>query len=237
MTKILFRSLPSFLAHHMPYSRPPLDEGASARPFTDNHTARGICHRSMSALLQPTTRDSSKAERPLSEQPGDFTSFSQGAHSTSSENEQDAQRHVLFAPKKPSDLIPGPKNRIRIMYIFKNGQILPLSKEKWRNNSSERDFFSKHYGLIHLTGLRVLKRLSKKKSPLSLVIFSFIFPFHRLSSFSSCLFFSLSSSLSSSYCLFSCLASSLFLSSLFSSLHFLSSCLLSFSLDLLFSCL
>ena len=32
-----------------------------------------------------------------------------------------------------------------------------LSKKKWRNNSSERDFFSKHFGLIQLAGLRVLK--------------------------------------------------------------------------------
>ena len=62
-------------------------------------------------------------------------------------------------------------------------------------------FFSKHFGLIHLAGLRVPKHFSKKK---------IIFP----------------SSLSSSCFLF-CLASSLFLSSLFSSLDLLFSCLVS----------
>ena len=64
-----------------------------------------------------------------------------------------------------------------------------------------KGFFSKHFGLIHLAGLRVLKHFSKK---------------NHLS------FISLSSS-----CLFSCLVSSLFLSSLFSSLDLLFSCLVS----------
>ena len=72
-------------------------------------------------------------------------------------------------------------------------------------------FFSKHFGLIHLAGLRVLKHFLKKNI---FFLFSFIsiflyFPIHLLSSFSSCLFFSLSFSLPS----LSCFASSLFLSS------------------------
>ena len=73
-----------------------------------------------------------------------------------------------------------------------------------------KGIFSKHFGIIHLADLGVLKHFSKKKLYLSS---SFLF----------------SLSLSSSSCLFSCLASSLFLSSLCSSLvfHLLSSLLFS----------
>ena len=94
-----------------------------------------------------------------------------------------------------------------------------LSKKKWRNNSSDGDFFSKHFGLIHLAGLRVLKHFLEKKITFSFHFLCHLslllhpvssFLFHLLSSFSSCLF---------------------------SSLALLSSCLLSSLLSLLFSCL
>ena len=101
-----------------------------------------------------------------------------------------------------------------------------LLQKKWKNNSSERDFFSKHFGLIHLAGLRVLKHFFEKKSS-----------FLHLSLSSSCLFsclvfiWSLLSSLifsSSSSGLFFHLSSSLLLLwSLLSSLIFSSSSLVS----------
>ena len=101
-----------------------------------------------------------------------------------------------------------------------------LLQKKWRNNSSEKDFFSKHVELIHLAGLRVLKHFFWICSPL------FISPlFHLLSSFSpvpSLVLLLLSSSLLSSLSILSCLesspsSSSLFLFCLESSLHLSSS--------------
>ena len=100
-----------------------------------------------------------------------------------------------------------------------------LSKEKWRNNSSDGDLFSKHFGLIHLAGWRVLKHF------LGFVHLFIISPLFQLSS--SLLFHLLVSPLT---CLFTCLASSLFLSSLFSSLDLLLSFLVS-PLTCLFTCL
>ena len=106
-----------------------------------------------------------------------------------------------------------------------------LLQKKWKNNSSERDFFSKHFGLIHLAGLRVLKHFFEKIHLVSSLSLSLHYLVHLLSSFSSSLFyllfhlvslldlvFSLFLCLSSSSCLFSCLASSLFLSWLVSCL-------------------
>ena len=57
--------------------------------------------------------------------------------------------------------------------------------EKWRTYSSERDFFSKHVGLIHLAGLRVLKHF------FGFVHLFIISPLFHLSSCSSLLFSSL----------------------------------------------
>ena len=125
-------------------------------------------------------------------------------------------------PNKFSDLtLPAPKIEFESCILLKTRSDSELSKKKWRNNSSER-IFSKHFGPIHLVGLRVLKHFSQKKKVFSprFISLSLHFPFRILSSFSSCLFFSLSSSLSSSSCLFSCLASSPFQSSLCSSLFF-----------------
>ena len=57
-----------------------------------------------------------------------------------------------------------------------------LSKEKWRNNSSDGDFYSKHFGLNHLAGCGVLKHFLEKSSFLSSLSLHFLF--HLLSSFS-----------------------------------------------------
>ena len=83
-----------------------------------------------------------------------------------------------------------------------------LLQKKWKNDSSERDFFSKHFGLIHLAGLRVLKHFFFEKK---------ITSFHLSLSLS---LFILSLLLS---CFFSLLVFSLLFSSLLSSLIF--SCL------------
>ena len=102
-----------------------------------------------------------------------------------------------------------------------------LLQKKWKNNSSERDFFfSKHFGLIHLAGLRVLKHFFfLKKSSLSLFISPFILSllFRPVSSLvllilSSCLLSSLLSIFSclvSSSLFFSCLLFSFLVLSLF----------------------
>ena len=88
--------------------------------------------------------------------------------------------------------------------------------------------FSKHFGLIHLAGLRVLKHFFGKKT----TSISLHFPFHLLSSFSSCFFSCLAHSLFFFVlslllsCSFSLLVFSLLLSSLFFS------CLVSLSLSL-----
>ena len=115
-----------------------------------------------------------------------------------------------------------------------------LLQKKWRNNSSERDFFSKHFGLIHLAGLRVLKHFFCSNSPrfisLSLssscLFSSLLFPSLPFPSllFSSLLF----SSLLFSSLLFSSLLFSSLLWSLVSSLIFSSSLVSSFISDLLF---
>ena len=122
---------------------------------------------------------------------------------------------------------PGPKTRIRIMWIIENTVRFWTFEEKRRNNSSDGEFFRNNVGLIHLAGLRVLKHFSKKKSAfsprfISLFIFSFIFSllFHLLSSFS------LSSSLSSLFSLLSSLV-----------LSFLFHLLFAFLYCLVFSCL
>ena len=96
-----------------------------------------------------------------------------------------------------------------------------LSKEKWRNNSSDGDFFSKHFGLIQLAGLSVLEHFFFLKK-----IFSFIsLSLHLVSSLVLLLLSSL---------LFSSLVFDLLLS-LLSSLIFSSSSLVSsFISDLLF---
>ena len=123
-------------------------------------------------------------------------------------------------------------------------------EEKWRNKSSERlFFFLKHFGLIHLAGLRVLKQFLRKMfhlfSSWSLCIFSFIFPlifsllFHLVFSF---LFHLLSLlHLVSSLVLLllsSSLLSSLLLSFIFSLLSsLLLSCLVSLSLSSFSLCL
>ena len=111
-----------------------------------------------------------------------------------------------------------------------------LLQKKWRNNSSERNFFSKHFGLIHLAGLKVLKHFWKKNhlylSSFPPFIFSLLF--HPVSTLVLLILSSFSS------CFFSCLAHFLFLSSLFSSFDLLLSCLVfSFLLlsSLFFSCL
>ena len=100
-----------------------------------------------------------------------------------------------------------------------------LLQKKWRNKSSNGDFFSKHFGLIHLAGLRVLKHFLEKNH-----LYLFISPF-----ILSLFFFILSLLFSFIFSLLfrpvsSCLAHSLFLSSLFSSFDLLLSCLLFSSL-------
>ena len=112
-----------------------------------------------------------------------------------------------------------------------------LSKKKWRNNSSERDFFFKTFWANSsggFAGPQTFVGKSSFLSPVSLFTFSVIFPFNLLSSFSSCLFSCLASLF---HRLFSCLASSLFffiLSLLFAFLSCVSSSLF---FCLLFSCL
>ena len=130
---------------------------------------------------------------------------------------------ITMPPETPSDVI------------------LPA---KWRNNSSDGDF-SKHFRLIHLAGLGVLKHFSPQKNSPLFISISLHFPFHLLSIFS--LLFSRSSLLLSLIfsfiftCLFSPLASSLVFSRLssyifsFLPFHLLDSSLLLSSLFL--SCL
>ena len=104
---------------------------------------------------------------------------------------------------------------------MKNGQILNFCRKNG-GIIRPRGIFSKHFRLIHLAGLRVLKHFPQKKSPLSLFIFPiFSLLFHLVSSLvllilpsSSCLFSCLASSLSSSSCPLSSLLS------IFSSLVF-----------------
>ena len=66
-----------------------------------------------------------------------------------------------------------------------------------RNNSSERDFFSKHVELIHLADLEVLKHFSEKSCYFISLLFSFILSCLVLSSLLFRLVLSVSLSLSS----------------------------------------
>ena len=74
--------------------------------------------------------------------------------SSTSPYSSDLNPRLLFAksiPCRPKPLLTfHPARKIEI--------------ESWRNNSSKRDFVSKHFELIHLAGLRVLKHFSKHKS-------------------------------------------------------------------------
>ena len=82
--------------------------------------------------------------------------------------------------------------------IEKHGQILNFCRKKWRNNSSDGDFFfSKHVEPIHLAGLRVLKHFFEKNhlSSISLSL-------HLVSSLVLCFIFSLL------FAFLSCLSSS-----------------------------
>ena len=85
--------------------------------------------------------------------------------------------------------------------------------------------------LIHLAGLRVLKHFSQKKIIFSFIIFSLHFPFHLLSSFSSCFFFSFIFSL---FFILSLHLSCFFSLPVFSLIFF---CLSSSLFSLLFSCI
>ena len=113
------------------------------------------------------------------------------------------------------------KSNSNYVNCCKKGQILNFRR---RRIIRPKGNFSKHFRLIHLSGLRVLKHFSKLfftsfhlyHSPFSLSSSLFFFMFSLVSSCSSCLFFYIL------YLLFSCFFSSLLLSLLLS----LVSCLL-----------
>ena len=132
------------------------------------------------------------------------------------------------APKPILNQFPGPeKSNSNHADNWKHGQILNF-RRKWRNNASERDFFSKHVRVIHLADLGVVKHFSKKKTSSFLSLSSFYLSLS-LSRFFSLLVFSL---LFSRYSLLLCCLSSFIFTCLFSPLS--SSRFFSVSLSLSF---